>query len=204
MKDLVILVPDKNIEFALRGALARPEALATGSMSYEFRPHMGRDGGARTTGVDVLALETRRFKHALLVFDLEGCGASVDQGVEELESELNAKLRLQWGERARAIVIAPEADIWIWGADNALHQAFNWPLDIGIRDWLKTRGFAFDNGGKPKRPKEALDAMRFIHRQPRSSALYEKIVGQISLRRCSDPAFRRLNDILQLWFPPAG
>ena len=204
MKDLVILVPDKNIEFALRGALARPEALATCTLSYEFRSHMGRDGGARTTGVEVLALEIRRFTHALLVFDLEGCGAAIDQGAEDLESELNAKLQRLWGAQARAIVIAPEVDIWIWGSDNALRQAFNWPLDMGIRDWLKTRGFAFDTHGKPERPEEALDAMRFIHRQPRSSALYEKIVGQISLRRCADPAFRRLNETLRMWFPQTG
>lgn len=68
MKDLVILVPDKNIEFALRGALGRPEALAIRPISHEFRTHMGRDGGARTTGVDVLALEHPRFTHAFLAF----------------------------------------------------------------------------------------------------------------------------------------
>ena len=204
MKDLVILVPDKNIEFSLRGALGRPEALAVRPISHEFRSHMGRDGGARTTGVGVLALEHRRFTHALLVFDLEGCGAATGQGPDDLEAELNARLQGLWGERAKAIVIAPEADIWVWGSDNALRQAFNWPLELGIRDWLKLKGFAFDGHGKPERPKEALDAMRPIHRQARSSALYEKITGQISLQRCADPAFKRLRAALQDWFPPAG
>ena len=200
MKDLVILVPDKNIEFALRGALGRPEALAIRPITHEYRPHMGRDGGARATGVDVLARERRRFNHALLVFDLEGCGAEPDRSAADLESELDARLQVLWGGLAKAIVIAPEADVWVWGSDNALRQAFNWPLELGIRDWLKSEGFAFDACGKPARPKEALDAMRPVHRQPRSSALYEKITGRISLQRCADPAFRRLRAALQAWF----
>ena len=203
MNDLVILVPDKNTEFALRGALRRPEALGIRPISHEYRPHMGRDGGARTTGVDVLAREHRRFTHALLVFDLKGCGAAVGVGADDLESELNSRLQMVWGRHAKAIVIAPEADIWVWGSDTALRQAFNWPIELGIRDWLKLKGFAFDGHGKPERPKEALDAMRPIHRQPRSSALYEKITGQISLHRCTDPAFKRLRRALQDWFPPA-
>jgi len=201
MKDLVVLVPDKNIEFALRGALGRPEALAIRPITHECRSRMGRDGGARATGVDVLARESRRFTHALLVFDLEGCGAEPDRSAADLESELDARLQMLWGGLARAIVIAPEADIGVWGSDNALRLAFNWPLDLGIRDWLKSKGFAFDARGKPERPKEALDAMRPVHLQPRSSALYEKITGQISLQRCADPAFRRLRAALQEWFP---
>ncbi len=204
MKDLVILVPDKNIEFALRGALGRPAALAIRPISHEYRTHMGRDGGARTTGVDVLAREHRRFTHALLVFDLEGCGAAVGVGADDLEGELNVRLQVLWGARAKAIVIAPEADIWVWGSDNALRHAFNWTLELGIRDWLKLKGFAFDGHGKPDRPKEALDAMRPVHRQPRSSALYEKITGQISLHHCADPAFMRLRAAMQDWFPPTG
>ena len=201
MKDLVILVPDKNIEFALRGALGRPEALAIRPVAHECRTHMGRDGGARTTGVDVLARERRRFTHALLVFDLEGCGADPNRSAADLEIELDARLQVLWGGLAKAIVIEPEADIWVWGSDNALRQAFNWPLELGIREWLKTKGFVFDARGKPERPKEALDAMRPVHRQPRSSALYEKITSQISLKGCADPAFRRLRVALQDWFP---
>ena len=201
MKDLVVLVPDKNIEFALRGALGRPEAMTTRPITHEYRSHMGRDGGVRTTGVDVLALERRRFTHALLVFDLEGCGAAAGSSARDLESELDAKLHVSWGSNAKAIVIEPEADIWIWGSDNALQQAVQWPLDLGIRAWLSGKGFAFDDDDKPRRPKEALDAMRLIHRQPRSSALYEKVTTQISLQRCTDPAFRRLRESLQIWFP---
>ena len=60
MQDLVVLVADKNMQFALQGALARPQALGVRPFTFAFRSHMGRDGGVRTTGADVLALETTR------------------------------------------------------------------------------------------------------------------------------------------------
>ena len=58
--------------------------------------------------LDVLARERARFSHALLVFDLEGSGAQEQLTTEDLESELDKKLRLHWGPHAKAIVIAPE------------------------------------------------------------------------------------------------
>lgn len=202
MKDLVILVPDKNTQFALRGALGRPQALGIRSVSHEFRPHSGRDGGARSTGVDVLALERRRFTHALLVFDLEGSGAGDKTRAEDLELTLDARLQAQWGPCAKAIVIAPEVDIWLWGADSTLRQQLHWPLAGSIRSWLVDHGFEFNAQGKPLRPKEALEALVRIHRQPRSSALYERVTARISLQRCSDPAFVRLRSTLKAWFAP--
>lgn len=201
MKDLVILVADKNAQFALRGALGRPAALGIRPLAHEFRTHVGRDGGARTTGVDVLARERARFSHALLVFDLEGCGAEPHETAEDLERSLDAELRVQWGANAKALVIAPELDIWIWGADNALQDVLQWPVEDSIRTWLRGRGFTFDANGKPERPKEALEELVPIHRQPRSSALYEKITGRISLHRCTDSTFLRLREALQNWFP---
>jgi hypothetical protein len=204
MKDLVVLVADKNMHYALRGALARPEAMGIRQVATEFRTHIGRDGGMRTTGAELLARERNRFAHALLVFDLEGSGASEEQTAEGLERMLDEQLQAQWGQHAKAIVIAPELDIWLWGADNSLQDCLHWPLDETIRAWLQNKGFVFNAQGKPERPKEALEAMVRTHRQPRSSALYEKITGRISLRRCSDPAFCRLRDALRSWFPAAA
>lgn len=200
MKDLVVLVADKNTQFALRGAFGRPEALRIRAITHEFRPHPGRDGGARSGGVDVLARERGRFSHALLVFDLEGSGAGDDETAESLERELDAQLSLQWGTHAKAIVIVPEVDVWLWGADNALRECLRWPLPGSIRSWLEGEGFVFGADGKLVRPKEALDKMVRIHQQPRSSALYEKITGRISLQRCTDAAFLRLRAALNSWF----
>jgi hypothetical protein len=198
MQDLVVLVADKNMQFALQGALARPQAVGIRPVTYEFRSHMGRDGGVRTSGAAVLAREAGRFRHALMLLDFEGCGQEDDP--LGLESELDRQLQAVWGERAKAIVISPEVDVWLWGADNALREAVHWPQHGPIRDWLQGRGFEFNADGKPLRPKEALDAMRPVHKQPRSSALYEKITGKISLQKCTDPAFIRLRSQLGIWF----
>lgn len=203
MKDLVVLVADKNMQFALQGALSRPEALGIRPITHESRTHMGRDGGVRASGTDLLARDRRRFAHALLVLDFEGSGAREGQTVEELEAALDERLRAVWDGNAKAIVIAPELDVWIWGSDNALREALHWPLDVSLRSWLQDHGFVFDAGGKPQQPKEALEALVRIHRQPRSSALYAKITGRISLQRCSDPAFVRLRAALRGWFPAA-
>lgn len=199
MKDLVLLVADKSMQATLRGALLRPAALGIRPISFDFRVHPGRDGGARMTGSDLLALEHRRFGHALLIFDLEGSGANIDDPLL-IEGALDAKLNNQWGDRAKSIVIAPELDIWMWGAESALREVFRWPLDLSIREWLIGEGFQIDADGKPMRPKEALVAMIRVHRQARSAALYEKIAEKISLRRCRDAAFVRLRNRLQEWF----
>lgn len=140
MQDLVVLVADKNIQFALRGALGRPQALGIRAMTHEFRTHMGRDGGVRATGVEVLAPEASRFRHALMVFDFEGCGQE-HKDLLALEAELDSQLRLVWGARAKAIIISPEVDIWLWGADVVLREALFWPQHGSIREWLLAKGF---------------------------------------------------------------
>jgi hypothetical protein len=200
MKDLVLLVADKNMQFALKGILGRPQSIGIRSIDFEFRPHMGRDGGVRTSGPEVLALERGRFSHGLLVFDLEGSGADTENAVA-LEQELDATIALHWEKRGKAIVIDPEVDAWMWGADNALREVLEWPLEGAIRDWLQAKGFEFLPNDKPVRPKEALEALVPVHRQPRSSALYEQITSKISLKRCQDAAFLRLRAQLQMWFP---
>ena len=50
MQDLVLLVADKNAQFALSGALHRPQAMGIRSIELVFLVHPGRDGGTRKTG----------------------------------------------------------------------------------------------------------------------------------------------------------
>jgi hypothetical protein len=199
MKDLVLLVADKNAQFALQGALERPEALGIRHLDFEFRVHVGRDGGARRTGPEMLALEHQRFSHALLVLDFEGCGTNLPTA-SDLEQHLDSRLRQRWADRAKSIVIEPELDVWMWGSDNALEDTLGWCADEGVREWLRDRGFAWHENQKPSRPKEAMEAVLRELRTPRSSALYRKIAGKISLRRCADPAFQRLRRQLTAWF----
>jgi hypothetical protein len=199
MKDLVLLVADKNAHFALKGALGRPEALGIRPIEFEFRVHPGRDGGTRGTGPEMLALERRRFKHALLVLDFEGCGTDLPNATA-LEAQLDGRLSTHWKEAAKSIVIEPELDVWVWGADNAVEAVIEWRAGKSVREWLREQGFAFEANEKPTRPKEALEAALRIPGLPRSSALYQTIAEKISLRRCGDEAFIRLRKQLLEWF----
>jgi hypothetical protein len=199
MKDLVLLIADKNAHFALKGALGRPEALGIRPIEFEFLVHPGRDGGARRTGPEVLALERRRFKHALLVLDFEGCGTDLPNATA-LEAQLDGRLSTHWKEAAKSIVIEPELDVWVWGADNAVEAIIEWPAGKRVREWLRERGFTFEANEKPTRPKEALEAALRIPGLPRSSALYQAIAERISLRHCGDEGFIRLRNQLLGWF----
>jgi hypothetical protein len=199
MKDLVLLVADKNAHSALKGALGRSEALGIRPIECEFRVHPGRDGGTRRTGPEMLALERRRFKHALLVLDFEGCGTGLPNAAA-LEAELDGRLATHWKQAAKSIVIEPELDVWVWGADNAVEAIIEWPAGKSVREWLREQGFTFAANDKPTRPKEALEAALRIPALPRSSALYQTIAEKISLRRCGDEAFIRLRKQLIEWF----
>jgi len=200
MQDLVVMAADKNAQFALQGVLNRPEAMGIRRIQFEFRVHVGRDGGARKSGPEMLALERSRFKHGLLVMDFEGSGTSCSNALD-LESELDARLQPHWNDQAKAIVIEPEVDVWMWGSDIVLRDSFRWGDDQRIRDWLRGKSYQFDEQEKPKRPKEALEAVLRHCQLPRSSSLYQEIASKVSLPRCVDPAFQRLRSQLIRWFP---
>ena len=203
MKDLVLLVADKNMQFALKGALERPAALGIRPVQYEIPVHPGRDGGMRKSGPEILALERRRFTHALAMLDFEGSGTDLASG-QELEVRLDERLGRVWNTQAKAIVIEPELDIWMWGSDNAIQEVIRWPTGTIIRQWLREEGFQFRSNGKPDRPKDALESLLQELKRPRSSALYYDIASRISLRKCGDEAFQRLRRQLVRWFPPSG
>ena len=133
--------------------------------------------------------------------DYEGSGTNQSNAIA-LETELDNRLDEKWKSKAKAIVIEPEVDVWMWGADNAIENLVGWtaPAGMSIRNWLRSRGFLIDANEKPIRPKEALEQALQVLGMPRSSALYEEIAKKISLRRCKDAAFNRLRNQLTSWF----
>jgi hypothetical protein len=104
MKDLALLVADKNMDFAMKGVLNRPKPLGIRGVGYEIRHHAGRDGGVRTTGPQTLALLRKQFDHGIIMLDWEGSGTKADSAIQ-LEQELDARLAGSWGNNAKAIVI---------------------------------------------------------------------------------------------------
>ena len=85
-----------------------------------------------------IALLRYDFSYGILMLDWAGSGTKATS-VESLELELDSRLSLSWGDRAKAIVIDPELDAWVWGSDNALTNILDWSQDIGIRAWLAAR-----------------------------------------------------------------
>ncbi len=202
MRDLLLLVADKNAEFAVRGALERPAALGVRGVTYEVIVDPSRDGGVRTRGPEILRVRRTSFDHAVMMFDHEGCGTQ--QSALDLERVLNSRLDVTWAGNAKAIVVEPEVDAWIWGADTHVQHVTEWDQTVSVRQWLRGQGFSFNSQGKPERPKEALEAVLKCTNVARSSALYKKLTARTTLSRCSDPAFVRLRAALQSWFPASA
>jgi hypothetical protein len=200
MKDLVFLVADKDMQFALNGGIKRHEALNIRQITFDFLPHPQHDPGVRTTGVSMLNLVKNKYSHALLILDFEGSGTD-HSSATALEEELDHELSLNWSNNAKAIVIDPELEVWMWGSDNAMEVHIGRPDQSGIRPWLKTKGFQFNANEKPLRPKEALDLVLKNNHRPHSSAIFDLIASNISLQNCKEKSFLRLKKQLQTWFP---
>lgn len=201
MNDLIVLVADKNMQHAVSGALERPQSLGIRDITFEIVTHANRDPGVRKTGAELLRIKKGGSKHGVMMLDFEGSGTNKSTGIE-LESELDEQLGPVWASNAKAIVIEPELEIWMWGAENAIKEVFNWNQPIGIRKWIESQGYEVMSNGKPARPKEALQSVMRVQRKPLSSALYYEISRRISLRKCADPAFVRLREQLLEWFGP--
>ena len=76
----------------------------------------------------------------------------------ELERELDARLdKADWQGRARAVVIDPETEIWLWSDSPHVAAVLGWGSEKGdLRAWLNERGLLAAGAMKPTRPKEAL------------------------------------------------
>lgn len=114
MKDLIVLVADKNMESAISGMLGRPQELGIRPISYDLFVHPRRDPGCRKEAHDFLRPFHRGYGFALVMFDHKGCGRERDQANDVAESVKRNLRRSGWLDRADAVVIAPELEAWVW------------------------------------------------------------------------------------------
>lgn len=203
MKDLIIPASDKDLEFALRGLLARPQALGIRPIDADIFVDPLHDPACALRGVPLISGFANQYRYGLLMFDHEGSGRETTSP-QELADRLNAEFaRSAWGARARAIVLVPELEAWIWSDSPHVDDAAGWKnRNPGLRPWLIDRGWLCTGKTKPVRPKEAFEAALREARTPRSASLYERIARTVSLRRCRDSSFRELRTTLTNWFPP--
>ena len=200
--DLIVLVPDRNMEAAISGLLCRSEALAIRPVTFHIYMHIERDPGCYHRAHDFLRPMTARASRALVVFDRVGSGREGDSA-SDLEQQVTRRLSAAgWGNRASAIVLDPELEVWVWGDSPHVDRCLGWEgQHPSLRVWLREQGLWPTDEPKPKDPKRAVELALRRARKPRSSAVYRQLADTVGLQRCSDPAFARLCALLRTWFP---
>lgn len=202
LRDLAVLLADKNMEGALRGLLSRPQSFGMRDISCDLYVHPERDPGCFLRGHDFLRPFAHRYSHALVVFDRDGSG---QESEERSLLEQKVELRLSsagWDDRrAAAIVIDPELEVWVWNDSPHVEAALGWETsEVALRDWLKQKGWLPEGGMKPGQPKRAVEEALRISRKPRSSSIYLQLAKKVSIDRCVDPSFLKLRQTLSRWF----
>ena len=204
-KDLVVLTADKDMEQALTGLLARPEALGIRTIKVEILVHPGHDPACASRGVEYLSNFSERFRYGLLVFDHEGSGREKLRPDELQETLNNNFAQSSWGDRAKSVILSPELEAWVWSDSPHVDEVAGWKnRQQPLRRWMVEQGWLEEGHTKPNRPKEAFQAALREAQIPRSSSLYLQIAKKVSLKRCKDESFLKLKDILMNWFPWDG
>ncbi len=202
-RDLVLLVADKDMEFAIRGMLSRPDALGIRSINYDIYVHVTRhDPGCCMNSDTFLRQFTRSHKHAIVVFDLWGCGRE-EISITTLQNEIENDLRRTgWENRARVIVIDPELEIWVWSDSPHVSQCLGWSGNTAsMRTWLGNKELWPADLIKPPNPELAFKTVLREAKTPKSSRIFQDLATKVSFRRCGDRSFSRLCDTLNRWFP---
>ncbi|MGC8784315.1 MAG: methylation-associated defense system protein MAD4 [Armatimonadota bacterium] len=198
MRDLVLLVADKDMEMTIHGLLSRPFALGIRTVEYDVFTHPRHDPGVRMEAADFLRAYQSEYGHAVVLFDRIGCGAE-DLSAEDLENVVRDSIqKTGWYQRCEVVVIDPELEVWVFAQSPHVYQVLAGGDEEYFRISLSKYPAAAN--GKPERPKELMEQILRGKNIPRSSALYLKLAERVSLSRCSDRAFLRFRETLQRWF----
>ena len=200
--DLVVLVPGKDDRETVDGLLcARQKSLGIRSIRYLILVHPRRDPGCFHEAADVLQVFQRRASRALVILDHEGSGQE-KLAPDEVAAELKRRLCASgWGDRAEALIIAPELEAWVWSDSPHVDRMLGWSGRAPrLRDWLAGRGFWPTDLRKPPRPKESFQAALRESGIRVSSAVFRELAERVSLRDCQDPAFQQFRDLMLDWF----
>lgn len=202
-RDLVVLTADKNWTSALRGLLSRAPALGIRPIQAEIIPHPRKDPGCVNEGIAFLSNFSDQYDYGLLVFDYEGCGRERTASPRDLQNDLDQQFsQSRWGDRAKAIVLSPELEAWVWSDSPHVDHVVGWKgRQPALRSWLVDQGWLQEGAVKPEYPKKAFEAALKVIKKQRSSSLYQQIAERVSLSRCQDPSFLEFKDILRQWFP---
>jgi len=200
MKDLIILVPDKNIQSTFNGILQRHISLNIRKIHYDIFIHSNRDPGVYSKAAEFLRPFFNKYNYSLVILDKEGSGQE-GKSTEETCKKIKEKLECNgWDKRAEIILIEPELEIWAWTDSVHMAQAVGWQNYTELKNFIINKGLWPEHMPKPLHPKEAFELALREKKIPRSSSIYKQIADNVTFTRCEDRSFRKLLVILQTWF----
>lgn len=200
MKDLVILAPDKNVQYGIDGLLSRRGSLGLKLFSYDIFVHPLHDPGVYRDAVNFLRPFTNQYSYALVFLDHEGSGQE-SKNPDLIAQEIKTTIEINgWPNRVEVIVFDPELEIWVWIKSAHTAKTLGWADFLELKNWLNAQGLWGKNSTKPDKPKEALEISLRKKGIPRSSSIYREIAQKVSLDECQDPSFRSFREILSKWF----
>lgn len=126
----------------LEQVLERPKSLGMRPVESVIISESLHDPACATVGAQVLMEYEKRFDHAILMFDHEGSGRE-RESPEEIEASLDAEFRRSaWDGRARAVVVSPELEVWLWGGSPHVDRVIGWTgRSPSLRIWLAETGW---------------------------------------------------------------
>lgn len=200
MKDLVVLVPDKNVKAGLDSLLKRTEAFGVRKISYDIFVHPNRDPGIVKDSHNYLRNLIRKYEYAIVCLDFNGSGFE-NLSIEELENKISKELdKNGWKGKNKVIAFDPECEEWLWVQSNSMAEILDWENYDELKKAL-IRGNHFRKESiKPDNPKDAFEYLLRLKRIPRSSSIYGEIAQKVSFRNCQSKSFAKFQNTLKNWF----
>ncbi|MBC8218074.1 MAG: hypothetical protein H8E73_06375 [Planctomycetes bacterium] len=203
-KDLIVLVADLDAENTITALLDRSTSLHTCIITYDLVRHTERDPGCCRSCVEMLRRYQTTHARALVIFDRHGSGRD-SESREDIERSIEDALKGSgWGDRVAVIVLDPELEIWVWSDSPHVCSALGWENRGDLDEFLLQEEWIKEGCVKPSEPKEAMRAALKRSRTAISARIFEKLAENVSLNRCTDPAFGKFKTILQNWFQENG
>lgn len=201
--DLVVLVADQDMYATVNSLLKQPERLRIRPITFQLLIDREKhDPGCLRNGADHLRAYARSHDYGIIMFDRDGCGQEA-LSREHLEAQVEAKLAANgWSGRSATIVLDPELEAWLWSRSPHIDIELGWSgKRPDLRTWLDQQGLLPFDQIKPIDPKKALEVSLRQAKRPRSSDIYAKLASKVGFDACIDPAFVKLRQTLQDWFP---
>lgn len=202
MDDLCIICPGGHWKAVLESLIERYVHLGIREINCEvFAAPLGRDRLLRTKGPELALRRRQRFNHCLIIFDHDRCGDT--RPPAEIERELDARLAADWGESARALVVAPSLEAWLLEA----HRVFSRVRGlkgVDVRKWMSEAGLWDEKAGVPDDARGVVEQLFLGHGARPSAANYRVIADEAPIRMdvCQSETFRRMVLLLRSWFLP--